>query len=237
MIEEDREREDVDETEDSTEDSATKGDDSESKQPGYQIHSQTSEAGKKGNKIAAQVKSKMAAKGGSTGNQDSDDDVEDDDMRTVNTSNNQSVMTRDENQQKIVDKTSVVNEVTKKMEGIDLSGDTNGQSSFSGGTTECDTTSAMQVNIESQGSSKQESERGDGDNGKPGAKGGKQGSEKGGNESKNKGGNESEDKGGKSEVETELSWREVDRNSPFNPHKAQCGVNFTNDVMFDLDID
>ena len=41
----------------------------------------------------------------------------------------------------------------------------------------------------------------------------------------------------KSSVETELSWKEVDRESTQNEHRTECAFKFSNAVMYDLDIE
>ena len=62
---------------------------------------------------------------------------------------------------------------------------------------------------------------------------------KAGGEKRSKRQNESEKKEaeGRNNVETELSWKEPNRAAPNNEHRSECAFKFSNEMMFDLDID
>lgn len=201
----------------------------------------------------------MAEKKNGAEDVDSDDDFGDVDgvKRTKEIGNGDSAVTRDENEEKIVDKTSgadKLNEIGGK--GNDLNVVVNGSSLNSGqidkgihgsnaitgdkndlnkGSSKesvrfeekCDTSGSVN---ECENGVKGESERKNGDKCEDG-KGDKKGCENGSGKS------EAEKDVSKSDVETELSWKEVNRDSPYNAHKTQCAFEFSNAVMFDLDID
>ncbi|XP_052769097.1 protein kintoun-like [Mya arenaria] len=241
VIEEDRENEEKE---------AEEEDNSENKLPRYQMHSKNCASGKSekcesgniGSKIASQVINKLATSKEDADDEDSDDDVEDGE-RTVKSSEIDTVINTDENQKKFVDKISDVAEVAKKVEGIDLNSGTNGSSEDSGGSNaDCDTAGAMNDTNQGKGSKKTTGVRlkgangGNGYNGKSESKGSKEENGSGKKEESGKGDNAADGKG-KNEVETEMSWRDSDRNNPYNAHRTQCAFNFSNDVLFDLDID
>ena len=272
VIEEDDEQEVQGDADDENNDDITASVKDQNKQPGYQIHSENKSTCK-ANKLASEVKSKMANKKTVEVVADSDDDVEDDVIRTKSVIGKDSVKLREENQQKIVDKTSNGSKVS--VESGDLSVLQNG-SSVDSGQTKCDIGSAINAADDKQGSSSGSvsvkecdgsgaggsvSEKGEksgkSKRGKKRNKGGKRESDKGGiqgNEDATKGGNNEKENGekgkgdgwdgdngktevSKSDVETDLSWKEANRNNAINPHRTQCAFDFSNAVMFDLDID
>lgn len=245
---------DVENISDENDDVETNETDSVNKKPGYQIHSENKHHSK-ANKIVAEVKSKMAVK--NTTVDDSDDDFDDNVERTVNKISDDVIKTRDENQQKDVDKTSKKNESVKKVNDLNI--DPNG-SSCSSGQANGDIESAINANQDlKKGSSKKgvkfsdESVTGVNEcesvNQTVGEQAGKGGS---GRKSKGKkkrevrhevgddksSCSEGEEKSvSKSEVDTELSWQETNKNCPSNAHRTKCAFDFSNAVMFDLDID
>lgn len=245
VIEEDEEQE-VNESEDDDKiEVATPDDENDNKRPGYQIHSENKST-IKASKFVNEVKSKLAKKTNETVDKDSDDDdVEDNVLRTKAVISKESVMTRDENQQKVVDKTSKKAEVSGNVgQGNDLSVQEDS------GQTIGDTDGAINANSQMNGSyNGLKASDGSGESVSESEKGGKSGNGKRGKKKKNKGSKKGNDKGGKdasetgepeaskNEVETELSWQEVNRDNPGNVHRTKCAFDFSNAVMFDLDID
>ena len=57
------------------------------------------------------------------------------------------------------------------------------------------------------------------------------------NEKKSKREGDSGKKEAENVVETELSWKEPNRAAPNNEHRTECAFKFSNEMMFDLDID
>ncbi|XP_045165132.2 protein kintoun-like [Mercenaria mercenaria] len=194
-----------------------------SKKPGYQIHS---EADKKSSKLAAEVKSKMEEMKDDSRENDSDDDIGDENVeRTSVNGQKKNVITRDENQQKNVNLTSGKSE-SQESKVSDLSVAENGKNPSVAANQD-----SGEVNL-----------NGDMDSAIKGNNPGK-GSQKGVKfkddvkeklEGKGDGAEKVEEE---SIVETELTWHDTKRLDPFNEHRTQCAFNFSNNVMFDLDID
>ncbi|KAL4239094.1 Protein kintoun [Mactra antiquata] len=223
--------EDQEENEDKTEDKVDMKDEGgdkvnvkhsvndESKTPGYQI--QSDNVGKASNKLAQQVKSKLAEK--TTDVNDSDDDV--DDERTMNGDVNVDSGKETSNGDNDV-KTSV------KSDGKQGENDLKVEEAAkvkSGETTQGgDKTSAIKGDNQLDGSKK-----------KKGSKGVKFAEDpKSKEKSENGDGDKKTDvEPVKSDVETELRWNETNKQDPYNEHRTQCAFNFSNNVMFDLDID
>lgn len=227
MIEEDQEEQE-DKAEGEEVDS--KPDESDaSKMPGYQIRS---ESVKKASKLAAEVKSKLEEMRKDVAENDSDDDigVVVDDRTIIVKSEKESVMTRDENQQKVVDMTSGKSENVENEEN-DLSVFENGIKSSKAANQDSgevnpnsDTKSAMKSSNPGKNSQKGVKFKDDVKEHK--------GSEKGDGDKKGEGQESPENI-----VETELSWKDTKKTDPFNEHRTQCAFDFANSVMFDLDID
>lgn len=212
--------EDQEDVEDKNETEESKAESDASKKPGYQIHS---ESEKKSSKLAAEVKSKMEKMKAGAGDNDSDDDVAGDDSEVERTSENcaKSVITKDENKQKKVDLTSGKSENVKAASDLNVAG--NGKIVAAN-----DDSGEINNKSDTKGAIK----------GNKSGKGNQKGVKFKDDEIK---GDRKEKEEEKAEVEniveTELSWKEGNKSSPFNEHRTQCAFNFSNNVMFDLDID
>lgn len=177
----------------------------------------------------------MAEKRSKTVDDDSDDDVCDEgDERTSECGEKKSViMTSDENEQKEVNVTKSAGSESQGNNDLNVTG--NGNDPIMAANRELgevllngDTTRAIKGNNPGKGNEKKgakvkknvkeawnENEKGDGD---------KTGDQKA--------------EPLKNDVETDLSFRDVnDKNNPFNEHRTECAFTFSNDVMYDLDID
>lgn len=218
--------EEVEEKREITNEDSTNGDD-ESKKPGYQIQSENmSELESKASKLALQVKTKMAEKKSDVN--DSDDDFGDEnDERTIEKVEKQVLGTKVEDQEKDVNKTSNGSGKSEKSDACDLNlKEDMAAKKNSGGTTDSsDKTSAIKGDNPGKGS-KKKGVKFDEDSKL------EKGTEQGDGDKKCQ-----EPAPQKSDVETELKWNETSKHDPNNEHRTQCAFNFTNSVMFDLDID
>lgn len=198
-----------------------------SKTPGYQIRS---ESENKASKLAAEVKSKIEQMKKNADENDSDDDIGiEGDERTIVGSEKQSMVTRDENEEKVVNVTSGKKGSVENGKENDLIGAGNGENPTGAANgdsgqldSKSDTESVMKKNNEGKGSQKGVKFKDDVKGGKNEGDGDKKGTVKESLENL---------------VETELSWKETNKLDPLNEHRTQCSFDFANSVMFDLDVD